>query len=108
MRYLIVGMGVLALLVSCSKKRDFERANYSEYERCMDSIALYDRCANPGTSCEFHAKKVSVALEDSNLDPAQRAFIVRTCYRICSDRETYYTKVKPKLMKDCSKLLNPE
>ncbi|GEM_PF-3444405 len=96
---------VSLLLFSCAKKKDFEKVDYSEYEKCMDSIALYDSCANPGTSCEFHAKKVSVALEDSDLEPAQRAFIVRTCYRICSNREAYYKKVKPKLMQDCSRLL---
>ncbi len=93
------------LLLSCAQKKEFEQLNYGEYERCMDAIALYDTCANPGTSCEFHAKKVSVALEGSDLDPDQRAFVVRTCYRICSDRETYYRKVKPRLMEDCSRLL---
>ena len=96
------------LLLSCAKKKDFERVDYGEYERCMDAIAIYDRCANPGTSCEFHAKKVSVMLEGSGLSPDQRAFIVRTCYRVCSQRDVYFKKVKPKLMKDCSKLLNPE
>ncbi len=106
MRWFIVGGILLSLILSaCSKKKASEKVNYSEYEKCMDSIALYDSCANPGTSCEFHAKKVSVALEDSDLEPAQRAFIVRTCYRICSNRKAYYERVKPKLMQDCSKLL---
>ncbi len=104
-RFLGLALVSALLLTGCSKKKDFEKVNYSEYEKCMDSIALYDSCANPGTSCEFHAKKVSVALEDSDLEPAQRAFIVRTCYRICSNRKAYYDRVKPKLMKDCSKLL---
>jgi len=97
-----------ALLISCASKRDFEKVRYGDYERCMDSIALFDSCANPGTSCEFHAKKVSVALEDSDMEPAQRAFIVRTCYRVCLNRDIYYEKVKPKLMKDCSRLLSPK
>jgi len=107
MRYTALILALVALLFSCAKKKDFEKVDYGEYERCMDAIAIYDRCANPGTSCEFHAKKVSVALEDSGLSPDQRAFIVRTCYRVCSNRKAYYEKVKPKLMKDCSKLLNP-
>ncbi|WP_457599887.1 hypothetical protein [Hydrogenivirga sp.] len=107
MRFSTLLLISVALLVSCAKKKDFEKVDYGEYERCMDAIAIYDRCANPGTSCEFHAKKVSIALEDSGLSPDQRAFIVRICYRVCSNREAYYEKVKPKLMRDCSKLLNP-
>lgn len=105
--YMIYAILLSALLLSCAKKRDFERVDYGEYERCMDAIAIYDRCANPGTSCELHAKKVSVILEESKLTPDQRAFVVRTCYRVCSNRKAYYEKVKPKLMEDCSKLLNP-
>ncbi len=96
-----------AVLLSCAEKKEVQKIDYGEYERCMDAIAIYDRCANPGTSCGFHAKKVSIMLEDSELSPDQRAFIVRTCYRICSQREVYFKKVRPKLMRDCSKLLNP-
>ena len=92
-------------LLSCAQKKDFEKANYGDYERCMNSIALFDTCANPGTSCEFHLKKVSLMLEDSDLDPAQRSFVMRTCYRICSNRKAYYRKIKPKLMRNCSRLL---
>ena len=108
MRYVPLAVAFFLLLFSCAKKKDFEKVDYGEYERCMDAIAIYDRCANPGTSCEFHAKKVSVMLEESGLNPDQRAFIVRTCYRVCSNTEAYLKKVKPKLMRDCSKLLNPK
>ncbi|NPA40647.1 MAG: hypothetical protein GXO18_00020 [Aquificae bacterium] len=109
MRYAIFALGVgVVILASCAQKKEFQKVDYGEYEKCMNSIALYDRCANPGTSCEFHAKKVSVALEDSDLKPAQRDFIVRTCYRICLNREVYLQKVKPKLIRECSQLLNPK
>jgi hypothetical protein len=105
MRVLTAALVISLLVISCAEKKDFEKVDYSEYERCMDSVALFDRCANPGTSCEFHAKKVSVMLEESGLDQGQRNFIVRTCYRICSDRKAYYSKVRPKLISDCKKIL---